>query len=233
MARIGQKRPRNASYARTAKRPYSARTNYPRSYKTYYGSQRKLGEERKVIETAQSTVAVNTTGSVTLINGVATGTDFTDRIGRRTNVTAIQLRGILGPDVTNNVGTASLLRVMIVEDTQINGGALPVITDILQAATPTAFMNLNNRERFKVHMDETHAFGPINITATSTISPCPGAVGINVYKKVMVPVTFELATNVIGAISSGALYVVTVGAQAAGVQDGNFTFSARVRFVDA
>lgn len=208
---------------------------YAGPYRTggFYGASVRSPAERKVLDTPQTSTAVNIAGSVTPINLVGQGTDFTQRIGRRYNITAIQLRGLLNPDPTNNTGTPNLLRVMIVVDNQINGGATPLITSILNAADSTSFMNLNERERYKVIYDRSFAFGPINITAGAPVSPCPGAESINVYKKVNIPVFNEGTMALLSSISSGAVYVCTIGQAAAGVADGTFLWSARIRFVDA
>ena len=109
--------------------------------------------EKKVVETASASYACDTTGSVTLVNGMAQGSDFTNRIGRKYTNVAVQLEGYLGPQ-DSNVGTTKC-RIMLIYDAQPNG-ALPAITDVLTASTSNAFMNLNNRDRFKVLCDENY-----------------------------------------------------------------------------
>ena len=112
--------------------------------------------EKKVVETASASYACDTTGSVTLVNGMAQGSDFTNRIGRKYTNVAVQLEGYLGPQ-DSNVGTTKC-RIMLIYDAQPNG-ALPAITDVLTASTSNAFMNLNNRDRFKVLCDENYTLG--------------------------------------------------------------------------
>jgi len=227
------KRQQTAAVVRRAqgRRTY-ARTRGPYRTGGFYGASVRSPGEKKVIDVAQTTTAVNTTGSVTLLNGVATGTDFTDRIGRRTNVTAIQLRGFFTPDLTSATITQNLARILIVEDQQTNG-VIATIADILNAVTPTSFMNMSNRERFKVHMDQQLALGPQNFTSDLVCAPCPGGHVINFYKKVNIPMVFEGTAATIASISSGALYLVTVGNVAAGNLDSQLLWSSRVRFIDA
>ena len=93
-------------------------------------------------------------------------------------------------------------RVMIVEDMQCNG-VIAAIGDILQAAGGVhAYMNLNNRERFKVHYDEQFAFGIFNATATQAVATQLSYV-FDCYRKVNIPVVYEGTANTIGSISSG------------------------------
>ena len=114
--------------------------------------------EKKVVDTASASYACDTTGSVTLLNSMAQGSDFTNRIGRKYTNVAVQLEGFLGPQ-DNSIGTTKC-RVMLIYDSQPNG-ALPAIADVLTASTSNAFMNLNNRDRFKVLCDENYTLGQL------------------------------------------------------------------------
>lgn len=163
--------------------------------------------------------------------GVATGTDFTNRIGRRINVTSIQLRGWFGDggSAVNEVDS-SPLRVLILEDLQTNG-VIATIADIFTAAEANSFLNLNNRERFKVHYDFAFTIPPFNSNTTASDGLfCPVPI-VNFYKKCNIPVTFEGTAATIGSVSSGAIYLVTLGSQAA--TSLVFNATARIRFVDA
>jgi len=169
-----------------------------------------------------------TAGTVTLLNGVATGTDFTNRIGRKVCWKSILMNGVLTPtDATSNV---SLARIMLVWDSQPNG-ALPAITDVLNAAVPTAPMNLNNRDRFRVLLDKRFVLGPYNTTATQSV-----ASNIirehHMYKKINLETIFDGTTNAIGDIQSGSLFLLTIGNQTS-PEGANWTASIRLRFTDA
>lgn len=203
----------------------------------FYGASVRSPAERKVVDTASATYQVNTTGSVTLINGIATGTDFTNRIGRRVNLTAVQARGFVRPEGGANSSTALggyQYRFMLVQDLQNNGSStVPAITDILEEARPDSFMNLNNRERFKVLYDKQGIIGPRVIETTFAVAGSPSASNVNVYKKCNIPMVFEGTAATLSSISSGSVYAVWVGSSAANTDDLNATMSYRVRFVDA
>lgn len=194
----------------------------------FYGASVRSPAERKVIDTANAVYQVNTTGSVTLVNGVATGTDYTDRIGRRVNVTAIQMRGWLTYEGTS-AAIGSLARVMLVEDMQPNG-VIATPSDILTELRPESFMNMNNRERFKVHYDAQVALGPYDL---SLGFGSPSVRSLKCYKKVNIPVVFEGTAATIGSISSGAIYLFVIGSLPSGTGDVNLRATCRMRFVDA
>lgn len=220
---------KKARVARAVRMTRISRGPY-RSY-GFYGPALRGPQERKVIDFPNTTTAVNTTGSVTLINPVSTGSDFTNRIGRRINMTSIALRGLLSNDTVGPTEPQNC-RIMLIQDLQTNG-VIATIAEIFQAAQANSFMNLNNREKFKVIMDKQICLGRFNATAGATLSPTPGCEIINEYRKVNIPVFFEGPNADIGSISSGAIYLVTLGNSAAGVGDSNFTWSSRIRFVDA
>lgn len=161
--------------------------------------------------------------------GVATGTDFTQRIGRKINVCSVQVRGFWRMSAPTTTANGIGLRIMLVEDAQSNGAA-PAIGDILsQGAEPSSFNNLNNRERFKIHKDLFKWLPPFNTTAATQNTQNWGVV--NWYKKVWIPVVFEGTAATIGSIASGALFLVVMADY--GGNDMFFRASVRVRFYDA
>ena len=105
--------------------------------------------------------------------------------------------------------------------------------DILQAVTVSSFMNLNNRDRFRVLREEIMTVGAFSNVATQSYAAGNQIVPINIYAKCNIPVCFEGTSAAIGSISSGAIYVFLIGNVAAGANDGIAQLSCRVRFIDA
>lgn len=203
-------------------------TPYKSRRKSYTPSvPRLLGSinEKKVIDTDPATYNVSTTGTVTLINGVATGSDFTDRTGRKIMMRSVYLKGFLEPEdgLVNN----SLARVMLVYDMQSNGAA-PSITDILKSATSLAQLNMNNRDRFRIVMDKVFPMGGL----TAAFSQSPTVHALKKFKKCYYETVFSGTTSGIASIATGSLFLVTIGNQAAGTGS-TLTASVRVRFNDA
>ena len=195
--------------------------------------------ELKVFDVTLANSGVNTTSSISCINLPVLGTDFTQRIGRKTVTKSIHIRGYLLIEyaLTNAIGGApgQMARMIILNDLQPNG-ALPVITDILAQANPTAHLNLNNRDRFRVIIDKQWALDPytFNTTATTSQSSQGNVNAFNVYRKVNIPTIFN-ATNggTIADINTGALILVWIGSVVAGATDSNALHSTRIRFYDA
>lgn len=221
--------PSTGTRYRSARRVFRRRGPYRTG--GFYGASVRPRMERKVVDVATYEYGCNTTGSVTLLNGCATGTDMTERIGRMVKTVSVQVRGYITTDAASDATVGQLARVMVVEDSQTNGVA-PTITDILQTATSLSFMNLNNRERFKVHYDLIVNIGPRVVTATQAVAGDKSTEVVNWYKKVNIPVTFEGTGATSASISSGGLYLVTIGNVAAGTNDCSAFLCCRTRFVD-
>lgn len=187
--------------------------------------------EKKVVDTAQATYVCDTTGSVTLMNGMAQGTDFTQRVGRKYTNVAVQLEGQIIPadNVTQLIGNK--IRVMVIYDKQPNG-ALPVITDVLTASTANAFMNLNNRDRFRVLIDHNTTLGGLQETATQAVAASPNVENVSVFKKVNLETICDGTGATVADIQSGSIFLLTIGSQAAGLGH-IFVAALRIRFVDA
>lgn len=189
------------------------------------------GPEKKVIDTASATYACDTTGSVTFISGAAQGTDFNQCLGRKYNLVTVQLEGSL--QVQDATVGGSHCRVMVIYDEQPNG-AVPAITDILTASSSNSFMNLNNRDRFKVLFEQDVALGGVSNVATQAFAGSPTTDVVKCFRKLSnLPVVRNGAatTAAITNYQTGTLLLVTIGDQAAG-EGYNFIGACRVRFID-
>lgn len=172
----------------------------------------------------------DTTGTVTLLNGIATGDDNTDRDGRQVHNKSIQIQGGVRP-VDGSTG-ATFCRLMLVWDSQPNG-SIATVTDILTASTSCANTNLNNRERFTILKDWKYQVGGIDTTATQTYAMSPTVATINWF----IPLNGKKTTYgntgaTIASINTGALLMVSIGNV---VPNGGALFegTTRLRFYDA
>lgn len=203
----------------------------------FSGQYRQLGVSRvapelKVIDTAEAQYAINTTGSVTLLNGVVTNTDFNTRVGRKIQIKSVQIRGFVSP--TNVTGAApQLARILLVWDTQNNSAAISTMAQILAVSTSTSFLNLDNRDRYKILKEWMMPLGHIINTATQATAGSPTVHRINIYRKMNNETIYSGTTAAITNIATGALLLVTIGSIAAGGTDAIAQLSCRVRFTDA
>lgn len=204
---------------------------YNKQYANYF-------HEKKVSDINIAPYQVNTSGSFTLLHIPTLGTDYTARIGRKTVIKSVYIRGVVQLENVNlavsTVTISQQARFILFIDLQPNGAA-PVVTDVLNTADPTSHLNLNNRDRFRVVKDKTFVFDPLRV------DPAVGPVSFNrtiynfkCYKKLRLEVIFN-GTNggSIADINSGALYMFWIGSAAAGTgTDSNAILSTRVRFDD-
>jgi len=197
------------------------------SLKAARGFSNKLASrgEKKTIDLAPASYACNTTGSVTALNLVATGTDYTDRIGRKIQMKSCNIIGHFLPE--DSSVSPTLCRVMLIYDKEPNGAALPAITDILKTADSRDQLNLDNRDRFIVLRDMFVALG---IQTANTVGS-PTDKEIKIYYKLDHETIFKSTAATIAAINSGSLLLVTIGDNAAGAGY-NASVSTRVRFLD-
>lgn len=170
-----------------------------------------------------SNVAVNSTGSFTLLNGMATGSSGQTRLGRKILVKSVQPRISFQADTA---ATYNHVRMIIFVDRQANGSA-PSVTDLLAAASPQAMLNLDNSRRFRVLMDRSFPL----IGNSTTPSNSQEGVIVDEYRKVNVYTTYNSGSvGDITDIETGSLYCLLLGSQAAGTGDAGATGYIRIRF---
>jgi hypothetical protein len=167
---------------------------------------------------------MDTTGAVTLLNGIAEGNDNNTRVGRKAFMRDVSLSGVSRP--TYGTGASQQHRIMLVWD-NASAGALPAIADILSTSSPTSYPNPNNVARFTILYDNTLVVGvDTGSYADQSIKEFKTSMAINSATQ------YQLTTNVIGALQNGALLLVTLGDQAAGVSAGNSVIQSRLTFTD-
>jgi len=203
----------------------------PVATRGFGGSYGSRPGELKFSDIAVATYQVNTTGSFTLLHIPILGSDFNARIGRKTQIKSLYLRGRLFWEAGSLNTNSQQARLMIVWDSQPNGAA-PAVTDLLSSADPASHLNPNNRDRFRVICDKEYIMGPFN-GATPAFGT-PSGHNIKIYKKLNIESIFN-ATNggTIADITSGALYMFWIGTLASGTNDLNAQVSTRVRYADA
>jgi len=188
----------------------------------FWGVKSRSADEKKFVDT-EINGDITTTGIVTPINLIATGTDFFERIGRKVLIKSFQVRSFMGLE---NINNASGVRLMLVYDKQTNG-ALPAIGDILGipiASNPfVAMLNLNNRDRFVILWDKIYRMDLGSGIVTV----------LKKYKKLSHETVFSGTTAAIGSIATGGLYLVQIGSVAAGTTDVDQSSVVRIRFQDA
>lgn len=186
------------------------------------------GKELKTIDTSGVNSVVTAAGAVVLLNGVAQGSDYTDRIGRKTCMKSMFFKFDCRLASVSTPG-GETVRALIVYDSQANGAA-PTVAAILATATPLSPMNLNNRDRFKVLKDWIIPLEFSVFTTGALTSGSPTRHIRKTYKKINLDVIFGGTGATIASIQTGSIYLLTIGIVGSVAA---FDYDSRVRFVDA
>jgi len=198
--------------------------------------------EKKVYDVGPSTKACNATGTVTAMFIPTLGSDMQNRIGRKTCIKKIFLRGFITLEAASDTlgacnAESQAARVMMVWDSQPNG-AIAAIADILKdpASATESQLNIDNRDRFKVIWEKNFVFDPFILPGGTVNAGVSNRTCyfFKKFKRVNLETIFNNTNGgTIADISSGALLLVTVGTVAAGADlNSNLFFTHRTRFAD-
>ena len=184
--------------------------------------------ETGFIDLAVAGYALDTTGSVTLLNTVAQGASVNQRVGKKIILKGLQARGLCQNGATATINDVAFLIVYDKRPT----GSLPAVTDILATASSTAFNNDANSGRFQIlKRVDTVLLGNSNAAANQTDAMAFSADFWLDLKGL--PTTFKAAgTGAIGDQEEGSLLLVTVGNVAAGTAAATAFLGFRLRFLD-
>lgn len=200
---------------------------YASGYVPY--QRRAFRGEPKFVDTASASYACNSTGSITHISIVPTGSTVNSRDGKNFKLTSAQLRGVWAVDTASTLVQGMAL---LVWDKQPNK-ALAGITDVLDSASSYSFIKRENAQRFRIIRKWRFA------SSGNSTTPATGRETQDIDEYVKLPAnciaqcTSADATGVIGNRVTGALLLVTVGDIGAGTADLNFNVGIRTNFVDA
>lgn len=145
------------------------------------------------------------TGQITLLNGMVSGYDEGDRIGRQIYMDHMLLRG-WRTIYSLSSGQQEISRTMIVYDKSPKGG-LPLVSQILEEVNVSSAINWDYRDRFVILYDVTMAMGPW------TINGYIQNVGIVEEEEMALALHTEFlgVGGLIGDIGVGALYLLMIG----------------------
>lgn len=184
--------------------------------------------EVKIIDTALAAYPCTATGSVTLLSGLATGTDYTGRLGRRIQMMHAEIRGWLIPDdATTN---SNLARLLLVLDHQPSG-ALAAVTDILQASDSTSMYNINNKNRFEILWDQEYAMAATKDVVNQAFAGSPTTWSVNEVIPIRDQATYSGTGATIASVSSNAVLLVSIGTNIA-TDATNANLTARISYMD-
>lgn len=187
-----------------------------------------LAGDRKYVDTATAFYVMNTTGTITHVSIVPTGSTVNTREGKAFRVTSFQVRGYVSVDSTTTLATGMLLMVW---DYQPNK-ALAAITDVLDSADSLSLIKRENNARFKIIMKRRYA------VSGNAVTPATGNEIHDVDEFCNLPgdayalCTAADTTGVIGNRINGALLMITVGDIITGTADCFARLTVRTNFTE-
>jgi len=213
--------------ARSYQAAKAVRNRAPRIKGAIMGARQEL----KYLDTAISQ-ELSSTGVVTPLNLIAVGDDNTSRDGRQICIKSVQVHLRITKFATTS---NEKVRVMLVWDNAVNGGAVPAaqgtILDNATIANPADnFPKVDNANRFTILADRLVALGPFSTTATQAIATDLN-LSVDLYKRMNSVVQYAGTTAAIASIQNGGLYLVTCGQLTAGACSA-LQGGARIRFTD-
>lgn len=194
-----------------------------------------------------TTLAINTTGTISAVNLIQVGSSMFNRIGRKIEMRSIRLVcNIDTLNVTRATTSTELARIMVIYDRQTNG-ANPSMADFLQdtdqtgANTTNVFsgLNMNNRERFVTLIDKKITIPQATCTAGVLTNVFPQSdvipATIDEFRRLRGLTTHYKADSnpaVIGDVATGGLFVLSFGQRIAGQELFEYTWDVRLKYVD-
>ena len=149
-------------------------------------------------------------------------------MGKKIQWKSMQIRGTVQANATTVSNNSAWL---IVYDRRPTG-SLPAITDVLSSATAISFTNDANSGRFQIlkRWNDT-ILGNVGTAGQQTDK---SSVVVDEFLSLRsLPCAYKAAgTGAIGDIEQGALYLITVGDNAAGNTDSDAILAFRTRFLD-
>lgn len=187
-----------------------------------------MAKDYKFVDTAATVYNFDTTGSVTHISIVPTGTSVNAREGKNFKCNSVQIRG---QAISNAATTYASGMALLVWDAQPNK-ALAAVTDILDTNTIWSFIKRENQQRFRILKKWRYDF------AGNSVTPTTGDEIYDVDDFVRLPTDSYCActsadtTGAIGNRISGALLLLTTGDKANGTTAAQFVVGVRTNFTD-
>lgn len=196
----------------------------------------KSKAEKKYFDLTASQTC-DTTGAISLINGIGQNTTNNSRIGNRINIKSVEVDARVQSGV---IVTDSIYRFMVVYDKEANG-TLPLVVgastsdSILDSASGTAVqakLNVNNADRYVVisdkvyHQKHDYAFNGIGIVGVPTEDQN------SMFRKINTYTQYNAPGAAIAQINAGALYFICMSSIASGTSAPSCLFASRIRYTD-
>lgn len=184
-----------------------------------------LATELKFLDHAITTQYFSTTAGTTLLNGCASGTTASSRVGRSIVMKSISL-DLLFHFAKNITPDVQSFRIVLVQDRQANAVETTYAAVFGASGTVTSHKEMEYRDRFYILMDKV-----FTLRSDSTVG---SSRQLKLYKRVNIPVSFNAGvTGNVSDILTNSLHLIWKGDTALnGVNHPYMTGNCRIRFAD-
>lgn len=212
----------NFVMSRSGRKKYVGRARPVRKRRVYRKRAFKRMEFKSFDVTGALSMVLDSTGQVDVLNTMARGTDINERVGRQVNIKSIEIKAV--SKSTAATGTRQECLTMLVWDKDPDG-VLGTIASMLNTVNVNSARNLSNRDRFVVLKSWRYIIYPDTLPNNSRT--------LRYYRKRNLQTTYNAGNaGTIADIQKGALYLVTLGENVAGVTAGAMTYQCRIRYLD-
>lgn len=183
--------------------------------------------ERKWLDYEVDGYADTTPEFYMLLSAIPQGDSGVTRDGQRCTIQSLELHFSM-VYATNTSLTAPTVSIWLVQDTQANG-ALPAFSDVLVTGTDpsTSFVNLNNRDRFRIIKKWVKNF---NVTAgTGGTNSFAITKNWKYFKILNLPMVYSGTTGTISEHKTNSLMIFAASDR--GDDTVNLNINSRIRFV--
>ncbi len=178
----------------------------------FYGRFSRFTRGSRVEQKFKDTSLNDTLGTGMIIQEpcvVVQGDGESERIGRRMFIKSIFIKGVVTlPPVQDVAETATLVKMMVVQDKQTNGTKFAP-ADLLVTDSYDSFNQLANKSRFKIlktqYFKLVSKLGASN--SGSTYVTGEDIANVYCYLKLDVPIEFDGTTGVVGTVRSNNVYI--------------------------
>lgn len=184
-------------------------------------------EEIKFVDNGVAFTTATLAGAITLLSGIAQGTDYNQRLGRQVNLKSCEFRiwfNAVGATTTN---WFTHTRYILFIDRQSNA-TTPLVSEVLQSADYSAFKNVNTEDRFRILVDKT-----ISSTQASNSTTISAVENTAVHKHHYITIGekqyFSNTGSTVGSIDSGAIFALVITSNASSM---SYAINARTRFFE-
>ena len=180
----------------------------------------RLTGEKLFFDDTEATIAVDTTPVTHMLNNIDLGSGTSQRTGRRVEMISLYLRITFALGATE---TSTVIRYIIFYDKQTNGALLGA-SDIIDANTVTAHLNMDNRQRFEVLRDKT-------ITMNLLVDTSPQFVFRKEFIKLRCrDVIYNGTAGGVADINTGGLFIMLLSNIGVGATAPIGAYTARLRY---